>query len=439
MQISDKIQKVKLSDLKPYENNAKIHTPEQIEKIKASIIRNSYIQPITVDQDNVIVMGHGRYLAMQQIDPEMEIEVVKLDLEPEVIRKLRILDNKLNESEWDQEKLEAELKSIYGGLENELESISDNIPIDIGFPADFVKDIVFKQEGPNIIESNPEDDKIPEEVKTITKFGDIWELGRHRIICGDATEIESYKSLMRDDRCNLCFTSPPYWVGKEYETQKSVEEIKVFISRICKNIAMFTNKDSSKIVINTANGRMPAIVKNAKAEMLLLAPIYADQFKKHGWLLRHIRVWVKNGSLPASMSAISDVVDQHCENILAFYNPSGKHRGMEFLNEGWALQGYFMFHGNMSSENHIAAFPVELPRRVIVQYSKENEIVLDNFMGSGSTLIACEKVNRTVRGIEISPIYCDTVRDRYIKYCLINGYRPEVKLNGKIWDAWNVE
>lgn len=147
MQITDKIRKAKLSDLKPYPNNVKVHTPEQIKKIRASIERNQYIQPISVDSDNVIVIGHGRYAAMMEIDPEMEIEVVDVGyLGAEEIRKLRILDNKINESEWDYKNLEEELKNIYSGLENELADISDQIALDIGFPAEVIQDMFYKQQ-----------------------------------------------------------------------------------------------------------------------------------------------------------------------------------------------------------------------------------------------------------------------------------------------------
>ncbi len=117
--IKDKIQTVNIQDIKPYEQNAKIHDDAQIDKIAKSIRENGYIQPISVDENNVIVAGHGRYEALKKDDPNQEIDVIRItNLSPDKIRKLRILDNKLISEEWDTDILQREIDNIYGGLDN---------------------------------------------------------------------------------------------------------------------------------------------------------------------------------------------------------------------------------------------------------------------------------------------------------------------------------
>jgi hypothetical protein len=152
MDISKKLKKVKISDIQPYKNNTKIHTQDQIDQIKKSIEKHGYIQNICVDKDNIIVIGHGRHEAMKQMGIE-EIEVVDLSNVPaEDINKLRILDNKINESEWDKDRISLELKNIYGDVDNQIQDIME----DTGFDKDFIDNIQSEN-----IENYDEDFNLP--------------------------------------------------------------------------------------------------------------------------------------------------------------------------------------------------------------------------------------------------------------------------------------
>jgi len=237
------------------------------------------------------------------------------------------------------------------------------------------------------------------------------------------------------------FTSPPYWVGKEYETQKSVEEINLFISKSCESLNLAVRKDESRIVINTGTGFTTSFDKKKKRQVLLLIDKWVNSFYEIGWNLRHIRHWIKEGQL-MSTSPKTDLIDQHCEflgtfendegiekkfdDILidedinieeTFYNTSGTSRGQQRTFKKWALRSYWNdIKGNAKQTGHIAAFPVELVTRHLLLYTITSDLVVDIFGGSGTTLIACEKLNRKCYMMEIDPHYCDVIVKRWEDY-----------------------
>ncbi|HAP66884.1 MAG TPA: hypothetical protein DCQ99_03525 [Nitrospinae bacterium] len=343
--------------------------------------------------------------------------------------------------EWDNDKL--------GELLKELSEIPIFDAELIGFETDELNNILV-----SLNEGLTDPDDVPElpETEPITKTGDIYILGEHRLLCGDATKKDDVERMMDGKKATLGFTSPPYWVGKEYETQKSIEEINEFIKHICKSYNFATKKDKSRIVINTSTGFTTSFDKKKKRQVLLLIDKWTNYFYEIGWNLRHIRHWIKDGQL-ISIAPKTDLIDQHCEflgtfennkgldikfndvlnendiNILeTFYNTSGTTRGQERIGCKWALRAYWDdIRGNANQTNHCAAFPVELALRHIFLYTKKGEIILDLFLGSGSTLIACEKTSRICYGMEIDPHYCDVIITRYCKYIGTN----KVNKNGK--------
>lgn len=286
-----------------------------------------------------------------------------------------------------------------------------------------------------------------------SKLGDLYQLGNHFLLCGDATKKEDIERLMDGQKATLGFTSPPYWVGKDYETQKSIEEINEFIKKSCESYNLGIKKDESRIVINTSTGFTTSFDKRKKRQVLLLIDKWTNYFYELGWNLRHIRHWIKEGQL-MSVSPKSDLIDQHCEfletyendngellkfddeideqkiNILeVFYNTSGTTRGQERTNKKWALRAFWDdIRGNANQTGHTAAFPVELPARHIKLYTKLDESVLDLFAGSFSTAIACMQLNRRFYGMEIDPRYIDVGVKRMLKL------NPEIEpflLNGQ--------
>jgi len=305
-----------------------------------------------------------------------------------------------------------------------------------------------------VIDVEPQFDKAEAlREKWQVETGQLWKLGAHKLICGDCTDKTLLIKLMGDEKGNLCFTSPPYWVGKNYETQTSVEAIEGFIQSVANSIDQCMKKDESRIIINTGTGFTTSFDKRNKRQTLLLIDKWTNAFYRLKWNLRHVRHWLKHGQL-ASISAKADMIDQHCEwfctyeydegqeikfddriddneveSLLTFYNVNGRGRGRELLGnyknaKRWALRSYWDdIHGNANSDGHCAAFPLELVERHLIIYSKQGEIVFEPFSGSGTTIIGCERFDRKCRAIEISPAYVAVSIQRWVD---ATGGTPEL-------------
>ena len=210
-------------------------------------------------------------------------------------------------------------------------------------------------------------------------------------MCCDSTDSDSVAKLMNGEKAELCFTSPPYWVGKDYEYQNTEKEIDEFITNIANVICLNTNVDFGRIVINTGTASINRIDKKRKVEILPLIDKWQKSLKQHGWLMRHLRIWAKRGQLPASISPKTDVIDQHNEYIAefenefnqipTFWNNAGEQRGQERIGTKWAQQGLWDdVNGEMSAGGkHIAAFPVEIPSRNIQLYTKKMSYYMSLF------------------------------------------------------------
>lgn len=207
---------------------------------------------------------------------------------------------------------------------------------------------------------------------------------------------------------------------------------------ICEVMDLVTQRDESRIVINTGTGFTTALDRKAKRHVLLLIDQWTNGLRSRGWNLRHVRHWLKEGQL-MSTSPRTDVIDQHCEflgtyehadgiamrfedavrdedvqSLLTFYHRQGKQRGQEWTGAAWALRAYWDdIRGTASAHGHEAAFPLELPIRHLMLYTRRGEIVFDPFLGSGTTLIACEVLRRACQGIELSPTYAASTLERW--------------------------
>lgn len=276
-----------------------------------------------------------------------------------------------------------------------------------------------------------------------TVAGDIYELNGHRLSCGDSKNNLHIAALMAGERANLCVTSPPYWVGKDYEREKSEEAIDSFIYGIASNIVLAVDPNCGRIVINTGTASINRIDRKRKVEILLLLDKWANALRSDDWVMRHLRIWLKRGQLPATISPKTDVIDQHNEyiatfekeysQIATFWNPEGEQRGMERLGTSWAQQGVWDdIHGEKSARGrHNAAFPVAIPARNILLYTKPGEIVFEPFVGSGTTLIACEQTYRLHYGNELADVYCDVAVKRWVHFMKSTGRTFRVLQNGK--------
>lgn len=281
----------------------------------------------------------------------------------------------------------------------------------------------FLYEEEKLVDGLTDPDQVPERpAVAITKPGDLWLLGDHRLLCGDATKLDDLGRLMNGELAQLCFTSPPYWVGKSYETQTTLEEILDFANACSRVMAAAVTRDGGRIVINTSTAMATAINPSADAETLFALAWWQDALRAEGWLMRHCRLWVKRGQLAAPhVAARSDVVDQHWETVATFlptfYCPDGLRRGQEKIGVAWAQQGVWDdIHGSANMKQHGAAFPVELPSRYLQLYSVDAELIFEPFCGTGTTIIAAQQLGRRCYSLELDPLYCDAIVDRWEQF-----------------------
>ena len=381
------VKQIKLSELHPYEQNAKKHTEKQVKQVAASIKRFGFNQPLVVDKNNEIVVGHGRYLAAQTLGLQ-EAPCIKIeDLTQEEVEAYRLADNKLNESDWDMGLVIEQLKYLDAqGFDIEL----------TGFDKDL------------LIEPDAQDDIIPDNAPTICKLGDIWQLGRHRLMCGDSTQNSTVLSLMGDKKADMVFTDPPYGVSYQEKAEKILGR---------KDRAVIANdglgKDALKKIVFPAFQNIAESLKSGGCyyvcspqggELGLMMMMMMDA----GIEARHMIVWAKDRAV-FSMGRL-DYDYQH-EPILYGWRGSHKHIGNgQFKTSVWSIPN------PRASKLHPTMKPVEVMQNAILNSSKEEDIVLDLFGGSGSTLIACEKTNRICYMMELDEKYCDVIIKRWEDY-----------------------
>ena len=368
-----KVQNIRIEAIKPYERNTKKHPETQIKNIAESIKQFGFVQPLVLDKNNEIIIGHGRYFAAQQLEMEEVPCLYVNDLTEEQVRKLRILDNKLNESEWDDDLLCLELEDLDFG----------------DFDVDFGLD--FEEEEKEIIED--EVPEVDEESEPITQLGDIWQLGEHRLMCGDSTDKATVELLMNGNKADMVFTDPPYgmkldtdYSGMQGNGRKGKKYDKV----------IGDNEDFSPLLITS-------IFENFDCEEIFLWGVdyYFDLIPnfKDGSLI----VWDKTLQTNGDAGYNSEF------ELLWSKTPHKK----EVIHFNW-----FRYFGLSSQDIKTREHPTQKPLQVITPYierhSKENNIIVDVFGGSGSTLIACEQLNRTCYMMELDPKYCDVILKRYI-------------------------
>ena len=365
-----KITQKKVTELIPYVNNSRTHSDEQVAQIAASIKEFGWTNPILVDGENGIIAGHGRLLAARKLGHK-EVPTIELKDLTETQKKAYIIaDNRLAlNAGWDNEMLTIELNDL----------LADGFALDIlGFDP---KEIAALLE-PEVVEGLTDEDavpEVPEEPKT--RLGDIYQLGNHRLMCGDSTSIDAVDELMDGQKADMVFTDPPY--GMRLDTDYS---------------KMGATKNKYRQVIGDHEDF------NAQAIFgVIQSPIYylwgADYYSDTIPLYKDgsYFVWSK-----AQSESENSVFGSRFE--LCWRYPKRK-------KEVWFVRGI-----NQSSERlgeHPTQKPTELTIRAVELETKPKAIVVDLFGGSGSTLIGCEKTNRHARLMELDPKYCDVIVKRW--------------------------
>jgi DNA modification methylase len=398
MNISDKIELVKIEELYSYHNNPKEHPIEQINKIASSIKHYGFVQPLVIDSENEIIIGHGRLEAAKKLKLKEVPVIVKDDLTDVEIKALRLADNKIAESDWNIEILEVELEELkFEDYEMELTGFDE-------------KELISMLDDNSEVEEDNFDAEIDEE-NIISKLGDVIELGRHRLVCGDSTSEVDVNALMNGEKADMVFTDPPYgmFLDTDYSNLNWGDRKGKKYDNVIGDHEDFKSELITKIFDNFGY---------CKEIFLWGADYYYELIPdfKEG----HYIVWDK--TLESNGDAGSN-----SEFELVWTKTKHKRIVIHF--------NWFRFFGITKQDAKTRIHPTQKPLQVctpfIEQYAKENEIVVDVFGGSGSTLIACEQLNRICYMMELDEKYVDVIIRRYIKYRLDNDKEVNIKVNGE--------
>jgi len=384
------LQEMKISKIKPYIYNAKKHTKKQIEQVAASIREFGFNQPIVLDKKNFIIVGHGRYEAAKLLELK-DVPTIVVDLTEEQANAYRLADNKLNESEWDMKLVIDELKTL-------------SLPMLelTGFDKDL------------LISPDAKDDIIPENVPARSKLGDLYELGSHRVLAGDSTQQEAVSRLMDGKKADMVFTDPPYGMNldTDYISQYKGESKKALtdnlVARKYEKIVGDDKPFDAKLFID--------LFSYCKEQFWFGADYYMRTIEDNGsWI-----VWDKTGGHESL-----DNVGFASNFELCWSRKKHKRDIARITRKG--IAGH-----NDGKRVHPTMKPIALCCWFVQKFSKENELIVDLFLGSGSTLIACEKTGRICYGMELDPKYCDVIVQRYVDF--VEG--AKVIRNGMIDTSW---
>ena len=387
MKTTTDMQLVPISKLVPYVNNARTHSPEQVMKLRSSLREFGFINPIIIDRDYGIIAGHGRLFAAKE-EGITEVPCVFVDYLTEAQKKAYILaDNRMAmDAGWDEELLRVEIEALQG------EAFDVSLT---GFDEKELADL-FKDGNDSDAEDDDYDLSAALEKAAFVKRGDIWTVGRHRLMCGDATSAEDVATLMDGRKANLILTDPPYGVSFKSSSGLTIqndsmkdEEFYHFLLASFKNMADHLEKGGA------------AYVFHADTEGLNFRRAFIDA----GFHLAGCCIWVKDSLVLGR----SDYQWQH-EPVLYGFMQNGKHPWYSDRKQ----TTIWNFAKPKRNANHPTSKPLDLLGYPIGNSTQENAIVIDTFGGSGSTLMACEQMNRTCCTMELDEKYASVILRRYV-------------------------
>ncbi len=403
LKMADHIELKSVDELIPYSKNARMHSDVQVAQIAASITEFGFTNPVLIDGKKGIIAGHARLMAAKKLGIK-KVPVVILDHLSEIQKKAYIIaDNKLAENaSWNEEILATELADL---KENDFD-------LDlIGFEDQELEKIFSSLYDTD--ENQESENEIPEaEENPISELGDIWLLGNHKLICGDSCQAETYQNLLENELADMLFTDPPYNINYGESLKDNV------IAKTDKSRKSYNNKAGKRSILNDNLGEdfgkfLFDFCKNAllvtkgacyicmsSSELHTLQKAFTDAGGKWSTFI----IWAKNHFTLGR----SDYQRQY-EPILYGWKQDNDHYWCGDRNQS----DVWYYNKPNKSELHPTMKPVELCKRAILNSSKTDDIILDCFGGSGSTLIACEQTNRRCRMIELDKKYVDVIIKRW--------------------------
>lgn len=393
---ADKIERRKVSDLTPYARNSRTHSDEQVAQIAASIKEWGWTVPVLIDPDGGLIAGHGRIMAAQRLGLD-EVPCMVADGWTEAQRKAYVIaDNKLAlNAGWDDELLKVELGEL-GDLDFDL-SLT-------GFSSDELGAMLADEptEGLTDEDAVPDVPEVP-----VTVEGDVWVMGRHRLMCGDSTSIDAVDKLLAGCKADMVFTDPPY--GVEFQSNMRTKSAK---------FDMLLNDDtflSIAPIIEACSTGWVFVWTSWKVQTR-----WIDQFEGFGYP-SNIVIWHKPGG---GIGDLKRTFSSDYEVALVW------HRGADLcgkrIGSVWKIS-----KDGAGTYKHPTQKPVELGVEAIDKTTRPGAIVLDLFGGSGSTLIACEKTARDCRMMELDPKYCDVIARRWQDF---TGQKATLEGDGRTFE-----
>lgn len=364
------VQEIKLKDIKPYGKNPR-KNDDAVPYVAESIKQFGFKVPIVIDKNNVIVAGHTRYKAAKKLGFKSVPCIIADDLTDEQIKAFRLADNKVSEkAEWDLDLLDSEIEEIF-----------DIDMTDFGFELESEELEAEEDEYQGTVPEDP-----------VTQKGDMWKLGEHILLCGDSTCITDVEKLMYEEKADMCFTDPPY--GYEYQSN---------LRKKSKKFDVIENDD--KIL-----DFFPSIQLVCNGFIFIcttwkVLDKWIPLFKKYHDLTNMI-IWNKGGG---GIGDLKNTFSTDYEVILCANN--GKEITGKRIGSVWTIK-----KDSSSEYVHPTQKPIKLSEFAIRNTTERGDIVLDLFGGSGSTLIACEQMDRRCRMMEYDPAYCDVIVDRWEKF-----------------------
>ena len=388
MNTTTQMQLVDINKLIPYINNARTHSPEQIKKLRSSLREFGFINPVIIDRDFNVIAGHGRIAAAKEENLK-EIPCVFADHLSEAQKKAYIIaDNRMAmDAGWDEELLRVEIESLQAE------------DFDIGLTGFDEKEIadLFGSGDETEVKDDDYDLTAALEKAAFVQRGDIWNVGRHRLMCGDATSSEDVSALMGETKANLILTDPPYGVSFKSSSGLTIqndsmknEEFYNFLLSAFKCMAEHLEKGGS------------AYVFHADTEGLNFRKAFIDA----GFHLAGCCIWVKDSLVLGR----SDYQWQH-EPVLYGFMQNGKHKWYSDRKQ----TTIWNFDKPKRNANHPTSKPLDLLSYPIGNSTQENAVIIDTFGGSGSTMMACEQMNRICCMMELDEKYASVILRRYVE------------------------
>ena len=382
------MQLVPIGKLVPYANNARTHSPEQVTKLRSSLREFGFINPVIIDRDYGIIAGHGRVLAAKA-EGIADVPCVFVDHLTAAQKKAYILaDNRYAmDAGWDEEMLRVEIDALQGM----------DFTLDLtGLDEAEIADLFAVDDG----EAKEDDFDVDAELEKpcISQAGDIWHLGKHRVICGDSTLPETYQRLLGDEKVNLVCTDPPYFVALESSSGK------------IKNDDL-SDKDGYDFLLKTYRCLHDAMAKDASIYSFYATAktrLVFDAFEDAGFKVGAGLVWKKDRLVLTR----TDWKYVH-EPIVWGWRKDGKHKWYGDQKQTSVFEFARIKNSKKDGCGHPSSKPVPLIAYLVRQCTQTNSLVLDAFLGSASTLIACDHLGRICYGVELEPKFVDVAVARY--------------------------